>query len=191
MEKATLEDKLSYKEDLKNSLNNLEYSDECLNCRDIRCKNVEHIIGLDDFVLNLLETVETSTKRSIPYSSPKTETPNKASQRKYIPGWKEHVHPLKEEAVFWYAEWRYVGKPRTGVLYDQMRFSRNQFRYAKRKCLNAASLISRDRFVESCLSGDKDLFAELNKFKGSPQNIATKVDGHTDLESIADNLKGI
>ena len=35
------------------------------------------------------------------------------------------------------------------------------------------------------------MFAELDKFKGAPQNIATRVDGHTEPESIADHLKGI
>ena len=107
---------------------------------------------LNDFILNLLETVEKCTQRNIPYSSPKNESPNKASQRKYIPGWKEYVHPFKQEAMFWYTEWRAVGKPRFGLLYDHMRFYRNKFRYTKRKCLNAANIITRDKFVESCLS---------------------------------------
>ena len=77
------------------------------------------------------------------------------------------------------------------MAYDQMRFSRNKFRYAKHKCLNPLNLISKDRLIESSQAGDKDLFAELRKCKGSPQNIATRVDGHTEPESIADHLKGI
>jgi L-cysteine desulfidase len=72
-----------------------------------------------------------------------------------------------------------------------MRFSRNKFRYAKRRCGNAADAIKRDRFVESFLSGDKDLLNELRKFKGSPQNVASKIDGHTDPVQIADHLKGL
>ena len=72
-----------------------------------------------------------------------------------------------------------------------MRFHKNQFRYAKRRCLNAANLIKRDRFIESCLAGDCDLFKELKKFKGTPQKIISKIDGHTDSVSITDHLKGI
>ena len=86
---------MDYKEDLQNSIENIEYQSDCLNCRDVKCKDVNHIIGLDDFILNLLETVESCTKRNIPYTSPKNESPNRASQRKHIPGWKEHVQPLK------------------------------------------------------------------------------------------------
>ena len=47
------------------------------------------------------------------------------------------------------------------------------------------------RFLESCLSGDKDLFIELKKFKGTPQNVASRIDGKTDPVSIADHLKGL
>ena len=72
-----------------------------------------------------------------------------------------------------------------------MRLHRNQFRYAKRKCLNAFELIKRDRFIESCLPGDIDLFKELRKFKGTPEKVVTKIDGYTDPVSITDHLKGI
>ena len=72
-----------------------------------------------------------------------------------------------------------------------MRLHRNQFRYAKRKCLNASELIKRDRFIESCLAGDIDLFKELRKFKGTPEKVVTKIDGYTDPVSITDHLKGI
>ena len=76
-------------------------------------------------------------------------------------------------------------------MYDSMRFHKNQFRYAKRKCLNASELIKRDRFVESCLSRECDLFSELKKFKGTPQKSVSKIDGFTDPGSITDHLKGI
>jgi hypothetical protein len=72
-----------------------------------------------------------------------------------------------------------------------MRFHKNQFRYAKRKCINASEQIKRDRFIESCLSGDCDLFNELRKFKGTPQKLISKIDGHTDSETITDHLKSI
>ena len=114
-----------------------------------------------------------------------------ASSRKSIPGWQEHVKPFKQEAEFWYQEWKKVGKPRNGILYDNMRFFKNQFRYAKRKCLNAVDSIKRDKFLESCLEGDKKIFEELKKFKGAPPNTASKVDGHTDPESITNHLRNI
>ena len=72
-----------------------------------------------------------------------------------------------------------------------MRFYRNRFRYAKRRCENAAVAVSRHKFLESCLLGDKDLFKELKKFKRTPQKIVSRVDGKTDPVSIADHLKGL
>ena len=72
-----------------------------------------------------------------------------------------------------------------------MRFHKNQFRYAKRKCINASKVISRDRFIESCLAGDCNLFKELKKFKGTPQKTVSKIDGFTDPVTITEHLKGI
>ena len=70
-----------------------------------------------------------------------------------------------------------------------MRFTRNKFKYAKRRVLNAAEALKRDKFVEAALAGDKDLFEELKRFKGVPQKVSSKVDGHTDPDSIADHLR--
>ena len=74
---------------------------------------------------------------------------------------------------------------------DYMRFYRNKFKYAKRRVLIAAESIKRDRFLEACLEGDKNLFEELKKFRGAPQKVASKIDGHTDPVSITDHLKNI
>ena len=35
------------------------------------------------------------------------------------------------------------------------------------------------------------MFKELKKFKGTPQKIASRIDGKTDPDSIADHLKGL
>ena len=189
--KATLQDKFEYKQVLDNSLSNLVIPQECLECRDVKCKDENHRIALDDYILEILDSIEESTKQKIPYSNASSESASKASRRKIIPGWTELVQPHKDEANFWYATWRSAGKPRHGNLYDNMRFYRNRFRYAKRRCENAAAAVSRDRFIESCLLGDKDLFKELKKFKGTQQKIVSRMDGKTDPVSIADHLKGL
>jgi hypothetical protein len=45
--------------------------------------------------------------------------------------------------------------------------------------------------LEACLEGDKSLFEELSKFRGAPQKVASKIDGHTDPVTITDHLKDI
>ena len=188
---ATEADRMNYKSELEASLRNIELPEDCLKCRDLRCSNENHTDSLDNYIIDIIEVIETTSKNTIPYKNPKNQSKSKASKRKHIPGWREHVQPYKEEANFWYLEWRRVGKPRSGLLYNNMRFYRNKFRYARRRVLNCAEGIKRDRFVEAALAGDKDLFEELKRFKGVPQKVSSKVDGHTDPDSIADHFRNI
>ena len=160
-----------------------------LNCTNVKCERLDHKQALDDYIVDILDQIESCSKINIPYKNPNFRTKGTASKRNQVPGWKEFVDPFKQEARFWYQEWRNVGKPRSGLLYDSMRFYRNKFRYAKRRCLTAAEAIKRERFLESCLVGDIKLFEELKRFKGSASKVATKVDGHTDPESIAKHFK--
>ena len=94
--------------------------------------------------------MEDTSNGQNPYKNPKGNQ-FKASHRKIIPGWKEHGPPYKLEANFWYLEWRSVGKPRSGLLYDNMRFFSNKCKYAKRRVLTAAEAIKRDRFWKPVL----------------------------------------
>ena len=76
----------------------------------------------------MIEAIETTTKETIPYKNAPKGKGYRASKRKCIPGWKEHVQPFKEEANFWYLEWRREGKPRQGLVYDNMRFYINKLK---------------------------------------------------------------
>ena len=118
---ATEEDKTKYKVELNAALEDIQLSEDCLNCRDLKCSNDNHRESLDQYILDIIEAIETTTKNNIPYQNVKNQPQYKASKRKHIPGWKEHVQPLKDDANFWYLEWRRIGKPRMGHLYDYMR----------------------------------------------------------------------
>ena len=162
-----------------------------MECVNIKCEVGSHKEELDKYILDIIEAIERTTEKTIPYRNvPKKKSKYKASCRKLILECKEHVQPLKDEANFWYLEWRSAGKERSGFLYDNMRFSRNKFRYSKRKVLNAAEALKRDKFLEAALTGDKDFFEELKKLKGGAPKVASKVDGYTDADSIADHLPG-
>ena len=171
-EQATQQDKFRYKCDLNIALQEIKPEESCLQCVDLNCSKLDHKEALDDYIIQILEAIETCTKNNIPYRNPTSKIKGAASIINHVPGWNEHVKPFKEEANFWYVEWRKVGKPRTGLLYQNMRFFRSKFRYEKRRCLNAAEVLKRDKFLESCLEGDKPLFEELKRFKGVPNNIA-------------------
>ena len=131
--------------------------------------------------------LETSTKRNIPYTEQKIIKPS--SGKKVIPGWTEQIKPFKECARFHYQLWLCGGKPSQGPLHAKMCESRNQFKYAKRRCINAAESIKRDKLVDTLLSGDQEIFAEIKKLRGGSKREATQIDGLTEETDIADHLK--
>ena len=111
--------------------------------------------------------METAAETHIPYTRAKQNSSKKKPERKTIPGWNEMVKPQKETARFWYHVWLSAEKPHHGELFNIMRHTRNQFRYAKRKCINAVENIKREKFIEASLKGDKNLIEEFKKFSHS------------------------
>ena len=51
--------------------------------------------------------------------------------------------------------------------------------------------MKRDKFIEACLNGDRDMFEELKKMRGSANTTSSKIDGCNTPEDIADKFKDI
>ena len=51
--------------------------------------------------------------------------------------------------------------------------------------------IKRDKFIEACLSGEKDLMDEIKKMKRSKQHVSSKIDGFSKESDIDNHFKGI
>ena len=122
----------------------------------------------------------------IPYTRPKVG--NIPSKKKSVPGWLELVRPCQDKSRFWYQVWWSAEKPRAGQLFNIMRYTRNQFRYARRKCMKAVEAVYRDKFIEASLKGDKDMSEELRKIKKSGNSGPSKMDGKTNEDDIADHF---
>ena len=189
--KATQNDSQCYKRMLGQQLNDIIIPHSITSCNDIHCQSLEHKQFIDKYISDIINCVEVSGKESIPHTRP-TQGKQSISNRKVIPGWTELVNPYKQEANFWYSVWYSAGKPSTGELHQIMRQTRNQFKYAKRRCQNAADKIKRDKLVQAALNGDCNLFEELDKLKGHrKQHSASKIDGISGELDIAEHFKGI
>ena len=99
------------------------------------------------------------------------------------------MKPHKDSARFHYQLWLCGGKLNQGPLFENMRKSRNQFKCAKRMCINAAEALKRNKLVDAILSGDQNIFDEVKKMRGNTNSEATRIDGLTDNNEIADHLK--
>ena len=165
---------------------NVEIPAAVIDCHDVHCVDPAHRNNIDRYTIDILKCLETSSEKCIPYTRPKMG--KKSSNRKSVPGWLELVKPHQEKSKFWYQVWLSADKPRAGQLFNIMRFTRNQFRYARRKCLKAVEAIKRDRFIAASMNGDKDMFEELSKIKKSGNAGPSKMDGKTNADDIADHF---
>ena len=156
---ATQHEKSEYKNSLQAKLNNISVPECIETCRDVHCNNNKHKEDIDNYIIELIECMEKAAQENIPYTG-SGENRGKKKCRKPVPGWSELVEPHKQDARFWYQLWLSGGKPKNGSLYQNMRISRSNYRSAKRKCTVAAEKIKRDKFVEACLNGDRDMFEE-------------------------------
>ena len=157
-----------------------------MDCLNPSCTDPAHLFHIDQYSINVIKILEDSAAEYIPYTRSVSEKSSK--KRKSIPGWVELVKPHQDKAQFWYQIWHSAGKPVVGELFNIMRFTRNQYKYARRKCLRAVETTKRDKFVEACVRGDKHMFEELKKIRQSKCATVSKVDGISDPDKIADHF---
>jgi len=68
-----------------------------------------------------------------------------------MPGWTEHVAPVRDKAIMWHKIWAESGRPRNGVVADIMRKTRAAYHYAIRRIRRDADDIVNERFAEALL----------------------------------------
>ena len=106
----------------------------CLSCADPHCRNPSHTSDRDSFMLDILCSVVESSHSVLPLAGGSRGSPNKSGVTPgCVPGWKELVEPLCEDAKFWHAVWVSAGKPHHGDLHTAMASSRNIYHYGIRK----------------------------------------------------------
>ena len=187
--RATDSDISKYQCTLKGKLDAICVPSCIKQCKDVKCSNIDHHIEIDNYIIDIIECIESSSQISIPYRNQQHKI--FTSHRKIVPGWNEIVQPYKDMSVFWYNIWISSGKPQFGELYHTMRHSKNQYKYAKRRCSNAADQIKRNKFIEACMNGEKDLLTEIKKMKRTSQHTSSKIDGYSDDTAIANHFKNI
>ena len=98
----------------------------------INCQLDNHTEERDSHVLDILTAIIESSHEAIPLSGrpPSNNPDKKCPVTKAVPGWKEMVKPQRETSLFWHAVWVSDLRPNTGVLFDIMKKTRNQYHFA-------------------------------------------------------------
>ena len=171
--KAEPDQKLKYSVELGNKLSDLPVPDSLLHCQDVHCKDPAHLEDSDQFMTNVLESIESCAFENLPISKPGM---NK-SKNKNRPGWSLSVTPFRESALFWSQVWKSAGRPINTELHKIMKRTRNLYHYQVRKCKKSEDLVKRNQLLD------------IRKIlKGNPV-VATSMDNQQ--QDIPNHFKGI
>ena len=182
--KAREEDISNYKTDLEEQLQNIHVPD-CIQCRDPLCDS--HGDAIEEYCSDVLEAIENTAKNNLPLSG----SCKGDSKSNTTPGWNEHVRPYQQEAKFWFSVWESSGKPNVGDLFEIMKNSKMQYKYAVRRLKRAGDSIQGDKFVQELLKGGKNIFEEIKQFRGKSKVCSSTIDGEVGSENIAEHFANI
>ena len=134
----------------------------------------------------VLEAVEEAGKQCLPLTGG-----GKSAKSKITPGWSEYVAPFKKDSKFWCSIWLSAGKPISGVLFDLMRKTKYQYKYAVRRLQRVNSRIQNDKFLESILRGGVNIFDEIKRFRGKAKQCSSRIDDEVGAANISQHFGNI
>ena len=187
--KATPDNIEEYTLVLNERLSNLSIP-ETIHCDNVHCSDPVHKLERDGHVLDLLTAMIESSHKTIPLTKPRKSLKG----RKNIPGWKAHVEPFRQDAMFWHSVWLSSGKPREGELHRVMCWSRNKYHFAIRKLKRSKHHHQAQELLEASEKGDIELLAAMKEIKGTKakgQTMPACVDGKTEPDDILEKFKDV
>lgn len=168
-----------YKLSLQSLLSCITIPVEAIACHDPLCKNVNHSLELNTYASAITDACITAANINIPHTG-------WAGGRKPIPGWTEHVEPVRNKSVFWHKIWIESGRPKTGVVADIMRRTRASYHYAIRCVKRDERSIVRQRFAAAIIcNSQRDLWSEVRRMNGKHSAHASTIDGQSCPNSIS------
>ena len=190
--KATDQNILMYKSRLEDILNDVEFDQEVLTCKNVKC--TKHKEMLSNLYKNVIGACLIASEENIPKctkSRSKKNDKDAYTCRDNIPGWNEHVEALHNESLMWHNYWKSAGRPHAGDVAEMRRMSRARYHKAVREILRKNDVLKMERMADAISNNkSRDLWKEVKKIKGRNCNIAGSIDGITDKEDIASIFGG-
>jgi len=182
--KATADHIAAYKSLLHDKLSNITVPRDAVLCKDFCCCNTEHTNSISSYVSQLAEACIQSATATIPSTK-------RVGERGCIPGWTEHVAPLRDKSIFWHKLWIDCGRPHAGLVADIMRKTRLQYHAAIRAVRRNEADIVNERLA-SCFvtNNNRDFWSEIKRMRGKSGNVSNVVDGLSNPTDIAEAFAG-
>ena len=149
-------------------------------CRDLGCRDPNHMEELDSLILSMLDTVQDVSEITLP--TPQADKTQKSSRK--IPGWKEEVKPFRDQAYFWHQLWLSCGRPLNTEVHRIMRMTRNRYHYEFKKCKKSEEKIRRNKLLNACINEGADIFNEIKAMRKSNTLVASSMDGSDDVGEV-------
>jgi len=104
------------------------------------CKKQKHIDMLEKFYNNIVEALIRAASEVLT---------NSPQQKRNVPGWNKDVREKHKAARQAYLYWIENHKPKSGPLFDIMKESKKEFKYALRACRKSQQKCKADAMAEA------------------------------------------
>ena len=184
--KASVEDKTKYVNELKDILNHIEVPQSVLECKDLKCRDPDHLADLDLLAASVLGSVQQVAEETLPMSG---GGGGGRDQEKRVPGWKQEVEPLRDKAYFWCQVWKSCGRPLNCEVHNIMKRSRNVYHLHLKKTRKAEDKIKKNKLLNACLGDGGNIFQEIKDMRRTNTSVASSIDG--EKKNIANHFSSI
>jgi hypothetical protein len=178
--KASSTDIQNYTASVDTLLQQIEIPVEAISCQNKMCCDDLHVSALNSFTDDIKNALLTAATSTIP------STADRQFANHRMPGWNEHVEPVRKKSILWHNIWAQSGRPRSGCIADIMRRTRAAYHYAVRRVKRNEKDIVRQRFAEAVLTDNtRNFWTETKKLANQRHVGASIIDGCCDSYDIA------
>jgi hypothetical protein len=173
-----------YRCSLKSILSSLDIPVGAVICDHSNCTDSSHNASLNQYASSIIDCCFRAAESSIPF------TGHNVGHKGAIPGWNEHVQPLRDKALLWHKIWVDSGRPHDGWVAQIRRFTRAKYHRAIRHTVRINNDITKERIAECLLYSDcRDYWSEIKRIRRHNRNTPAVVDDCKTPTDIA-NLFG-
>ena len=184
-DKATPQQLLDFKNDLREGLSNISIPDTAMYCRSPHCDDFQHHKDLiDEFAVEVMNQMDIAVLNNIPKLH--------CTGNKDIPGWNQFIRPIREDMQFWYSIWLSCGKQPNSVVHSIYRNIRKEYIYALRRVKKYETEIRNNKFIEAATHGGMlDILDNLRKSRTTNHVIPTVIDKVSGRQNISEHFKDL
>ena len=167
-----------YKDVTSDTLSQVELNHEMILCDNPHCVSQSH----KNAIYRMYSDIVNALKRA----SDNLVLGNRSCKHAHVTGWNQYCKVAHAESRENYLIWRDQGKPRQGILFENMKKSKAYFKYVFRKCKASSNKKDADSLANKLLvRNDKEFWKEIKKLNQSNMCVADTVNGVRGKHNIA------